>query len=150
MNLYPVRGIVSMKRGCSAESHRVSRSLLMATLRLWSKSTNVSSCHRRERSSSRVTTSPGCSRSIASTANGWPGNFRRISLRRSSLARRSRVKSAKLNMRRWVLTAMKKGISHEVYHPWSAHRPAPPLKLSHTKDLAVDLEIDSQMTRCEL
>ncbi len=57
-----------MKCGLSAESPRASRSLLMALFRPWSKSTKVSAGQTFLRSSSRVTTCPGCSSSIARIA----------------------------------------------------------------------------------
>jgi hypothetical protein len=38
-NRYPLRGIVSIYRGLSAESPRASRSFITAVFRLWSKST---------------------------------------------------------------------------------------------------------------
>jgi hypothetical protein len=59
-----------MKRGLSAESPRASRSLLIEVFRPLSKSTNVSPAQIRERSSSRVTSSPAlCNRSYR-TWNG--------------------------------------------------------------------------------
>jgi len=66
MNRYPRRGIVSINRGLSAESPSASRSLMIAVFRLLSKSTKVSADQFWERSSSRVTTSPGrCSSSVS-------------------------------------------------------------------------------------
>ena len=67
MKRYPRRCIVSTKRGLSAESPSASRNLLMAAFRPCSKSTNVSAGQSFLCNSSRVTTWPGCSSSIART-----------------------------------------------------------------------------------
>jgi hypothetical protein len=67
MNRYPRRGTVSTNLGFSAESPRVSRRRLIAVLRPVSKSTNVSAGQSVDRSSSRVTTAPACSRSFSNT-----------------------------------------------------------------------------------
>src|SRR5215472_17317672 len=70
MNVYPLRGMVSMKVGLSAESPRVSRRRLTAVFKPVSKSTKVFSCHRSERNSSRLTSSPGYS---SNWTNTWRG-----------------------------------------------------------------------------
>src|SRR5271168_3469580 len=68
--IYPRRGIVSMKRGLSAESPKTTRSFRMAVLMPSSKLTKVSAGQRLACNSSRVTISPGRSSSIASTRKG--------------------------------------------------------------------------------
>src|SRR6266699_4997525 len=67
MNRYPRFGRVSIKHGVSAESFKASRSLLMALFSPWSKLTNVSFGQSFWRNSSRVTTLPGRSSSMART-----------------------------------------------------------------------------------
>ncbi len=61
----------------------------MAAFRLCSKSTNVPSGHRRCRSSSRVTTSPGCSSMRRRISNGWSCRRTRRAPSRSSRDRQS-------------------------------------------------------------
>ena len=65
INRYPRRANVSTNRGFSAESPSASRKRLTAAFSPWSKSTNVSTGQSDARSVSRVTSSPGCSSSIA-------------------------------------------------------------------------------------
>ena len=84
MKRYPRRGRVSTSRGLSAESPRASRRRLTPAWRPCSKSTNVSEGHSAVRSSSRVTNSPGRSKSIFSIWKDWPGKRRRLPCFRSS------------------------------------------------------------------
>src|ERR1039458_9039676 len=70
MKRFPRRGIVSMKRGLSAESPKTTRSFRMAVLMPSSKLTKVSAGHRLACNSSRVIISPGRSSSIARTRKG--------------------------------------------------------------------------------
>src|SRR5215831_7116348 len=95
-NLYPRRPTVSTNLGFSAESRRASLSLLTATAKRWSKSTNVSADQRRLRSSSRVTTSPADSNSAVSSRNGCSCNRTFPPSFRNSPARRSTSKLANL------------------------------------------------------
>ena len=95
MKRYPCCGRVSMKLGLSASSRSAARSLLMALFRPRSKSTKVSSGQSFLLSSSRVTTSPGRSRS---NSRAWKGCSCRLILepcRRSSPERVSTSKSPK-------------------------------------------------------
>src|SRR5215471_9648540 len=91
--------MVSTKRGFSAESPSASRRRLMAVLTPWSKSTNVSVGHSFCLKSSRGTTSPGRSSSIASTSKGCPWTLIFTPPLRSSLALRSASKVAKRTIR---------------------------------------------------
>ena len=95
MKRYPRPGSVSTKRGAWAESPSASRSRFTAAFSPCSKSTNVSSRHRRARSSSRVTTCPGRSSSAVSSSTGWRERRTLASPRRSSPAARSASNSPK-------------------------------------------------------
>lgn len=98
-NRYPRRGSVSINTGLSASSPRLSRSLRTATLRLCSKSTKVSDGHISDRSSSRVTRSPGLCSRMASTWNGCFWSLIFTPFRYSSAACRSAWKHPKETIR---------------------------------------------------
>ncbi len=95
MNRYPRRGSVSMKRGLRAESPRAARKRFSAAPSPWSKSTKVSSLQRAFRACSRVTTSPGCSRSKSKSWMGCSWSLIRRPCFRSSPAPGSTSKSPK-------------------------------------------------------
>jgi len=67
INRYPKRGRVSTNRGESAESPSAPRIRFTALFKPFSKSTKVSAGHSAFWSSSRLTSSPGRSRSISKT-----------------------------------------------------------------------------------
>ena len=89
MKRYPRRGSVSTNRGLSASSPSAARSRLTAALRLCSKSTKVPLGHRREQSSSRVTTWPGRSSIIRRISNGCSWSRTQVFPFRSSRERTS-------------------------------------------------------------
>ena len=77
-----------MKRGAADESLRASLRRLTAVFTAWSYSTSMPVGHNRARSSSRVTSSPARSTSIARTRNDWWGKrTRRPDLYNSSVRR---------------------------------------------------------------
>src|SRR5262245_17345404 len=84
-----------MLRGRSAESPSASRNRLTALFKPRSKSTNVSAAHSRRCSSSRVTSSPGCSSRSRSTSNDWSRSLTRTPCFRSSPDRGSTSKIPK-------------------------------------------------------
>ena len=95
MKRYPWRPTVSTNRGRSAASPSAARTRLTALLRLLSKSTKVSDGQSRPHSSSRVTSSPGRSRSAARRRNGLSWSFTLAPALCSSPARTSSSKVAK-------------------------------------------------------
>src|SRR6267143_1715261 len=84
-----------MKRGLSAESPSASRSLLIALLRPWSKSTKEFDGQSLLRSSSRVTTCPGFASSISRIRSGCSCSLILTPCLRSSPARTSNANMPK-------------------------------------------------------
>src|SRR5215471_11315779 len=106
MKRYPCRGKVSMNRGLSAESSNASRKRFTAAFKLWSKSTNVSEGHSSRRSSSRVTTSPGCRSKLTSIRKGCSCSLIFTPFLRSSAARKSTSKRPNRTVRDWSASVM--------------------------------------------
>ena len=121
-NRYPRRGNVSTNRGVSALSFSASRSRRMAAFNPWSKSTKVSSGHSLARISSRVTSSPERSSSMARIWKGCSCSRSRMPCLRSSRVCRSASKGPNLTRRELGATsAMVAG----VYTPCAeSQRPA--------------------------
>src|SRR5215472_6167116 len=89
MNRYPRLGTVSRNLGWSRSSASAARRRFRAALRLPSKSTLVPSGQSSFCNSSRVTISPGRSRSMARIRNGWSCSLTRTPARVSKPRSRS-------------------------------------------------------------